>query len=255
MSLTLEQKIYFRDQFRSARASALQDAEGFQEILFTLERLGSYLHKAGKSLYDYYPYITALAEASPLAIEIPEKWQERHSQFSVLYDAVKTGRNDALHQGAIARSLTEHAIQIALIIEDALMQNVKSISAYMIRDVTCASLWQPVSFARQIMLMHSFSYLPIKNGDTWYLLSDTNIAAYLLDLSKKKRDEALATSIEAAIKDRLEIEIAKTTTIYTTAVEAIKEISDFNGKPLLVFATADDKKERLLGIATAFDLL
>ncbi len=31
---------FFRDQFRQARATALQDAEGFQEIIFVLEQWG-----------------------------------------------------------------------------------------------------------------------------------------------------------------------------------------------------------------------
>jgi len=39
---------YFRDQFRQARARALQDAEGFQDTIFVLERFGVYL--TGKTI-------------------------------------------------------------------------------------------------------------------------------------------------------------------------------------------------------------
>ena len=35
--------LYFRNEFREARAAALKDAEGYQQILFVLERLGAYL--------------------------------------------------------------------------------------------------------------------------------------------------------------------------------------------------------------------
>jgi len=38
MKLDHEAAIYFRDQFREARAKALRDAEGFQEVLFVLEK-------------------------------------------------------------------------------------------------------------------------------------------------------------------------------------------------------------------------
>jgi hypothetical protein len=38
--LTDCEAIFFRDQLRTARAAALQDAEGFDQILFCLERLG-----------------------------------------------------------------------------------------------------------------------------------------------------------------------------------------------------------------------
>lgn len=37
-----------------------------------------------------------------------------------LYDLVEQGRNEALHQGAFARHLAEHAIELALALEDAL---------------------------------------------------------------------------------------------------------------------------------------
>ena len=37
--------LHFRDEFRKARDSALKDAEGYQQILFVLERMGSYLLK------------------------------------------------------------------------------------------------------------------------------------------------------------------------------------------------------------------
>ena len=39
--------LYFRNEFREARAAALKDAEGYQQILFVLERLGSYLFERG----------------------------------------------------------------------------------------------------------------------------------------------------------------------------------------------------------------
>jgi len=41
--MDLEATLYFRDQLRSARATALRDSEAFDEIIFVLERLGEYL--------------------------------------------------------------------------------------------------------------------------------------------------------------------------------------------------------------------
>ena len=46
MGLDREILLYFRDQLREARAIALKDAEEYHEIIFVLERLGSYLLKA-----------------------------------------------------------------------------------------------------------------------------------------------------------------------------------------------------------------
>ena len=42
-----EVALYFRDEFREARAAALEDAEGYQQILFVLERFGSYMFGGG----------------------------------------------------------------------------------------------------------------------------------------------------------------------------------------------------------------
>jgi hypothetical protein len=56
--------------------------------------------------------------------------------------------------------LTTHAFQVALILEDALMTDMKMVSQYMVRDVVCAQSWQPISFVRQQMLAYSYSYLP-----------------------------------------------------------------------------------------------
>ena len=42
-----KEALFFRNEFREARATALKDAEGYQQILFVLERLGSYLFERG----------------------------------------------------------------------------------------------------------------------------------------------------------------------------------------------------------------
>lgn len=43
LRLSHEQRAFFRTSLRNARAAALSDAEGFQGILFAIERLGFYL--------------------------------------------------------------------------------------------------------------------------------------------------------------------------------------------------------------------
>ena len=73
--------------------------------------------------------------------------------------------NDALHQGAFARHLTIHAIDLALILEDALRSfEEPRVSDYMVRNPLFAELWQPIGFIRQQMLANSFSFLPVLKG-------------------------------------------------------------------------------------------
>lgn len=248
--MSSETEIYFRNAFREARAVAQQDAEGFHEVLFALERFGSHLAKRIRDLGYYKEQIETVAKRSSLAVEIPDKWRKYQLPFSVLYDLVRVARNDALHQGAFARHLTDHAVQLSLIIEDALMENGNLVSDYMVRGVACASLWQPVSFARQQMLANSFSYLPLltqRDGQSvWHLLLDSSIAKYL----QRDRKQHLAKSIEEAIRDGLQVEPAQYCFVDAPVADAL---AIFTGKPLLIV----DKEELdlLIGIVTAFDLL
>jgi hypothetical protein len=68
------QNCFFRDQLRSARATALADAEGFHAVLRVLESIGQQLGKTIKGLGDYKPMLSRLASASPLAADFPCQW-------------------------------------------------------------------------------------------------------------------------------------------------------------------------------------
>ncbi len=67
--LSHDERIYFRNQLREARAIALRDAEAFHGVLFAIERLGS--HLAGKigDLGKYECCIEQLASNSALFLE------------------------------------------------------------------------------------------------------------------------------------------------------------------------------------------
>jgi hypothetical protein len=140
--------IFFRDQLRLGRATAVRDAEGFSEILFALERLGSYLTNRIGTLISYRDEIRSIACRSPLARGIPDS-EPLHLTFDRLYELVMWARNDALHQGAYARHITAHAIELSIILEDALMNPLGTVGDYMVRDPQCCALWQSLSLIRQ----------------------------------------------------------------------------------------------------------
>lgn len=261
----LEQKkaIYFRDGFRKARIVALEDAEGFQQVLFVLEKLGASRLKRNATLGEYEGNICKLAKKSPLAFNCNKVW---HSDFDTLYKLVRTARNDALHQGAIARHLTESAVKLALIIEDAIQKEAKlmKVSDYMIRNPISASLWQPLSFIRQQMLINSFSFLPFEDENRlWWFISDYELAKYfnsqcncgnLNPKGKPKcicREKRLVETLDDA-KSKLIPLSADDEKVY--ADDEIEEIlNKFKSKPLLVF---DNKvNHNLIGIVTPFDIL
>ncbi|MCC6537299.1 MAG: hypothetical protein IT162_07110 [Bryobacterales bacterium] len=188
--LDRQSALMFIRELREARLNALGDAEGFAPIVHAIERLGSYLTKeeigdkgAPGSLEKYRPAIKEHVSAQNASFGN----RALATPFQELYELVQIARNDAVHQGAFARHLTGHAVQLALVLEDSLkpMLDLK-VADFMIRDVRCAEMWQPLSFLRQQMLTNSFSYLPVWDGPQagggigqWRLISDSALARFL----------------------------------------------------------------------------
>jgi hypothetical protein len=155
-------------------------------------------------------------------------------------------RNDAVHSGAFARHLTRHCIELALYIEEGLMNGARSISDFMVRDPVFIKRWQPVGYARQQMLLGSFSYLPVQLGDdVWHLLGDHAVAQYLSVADD--RSAALCRSIDEAHSEGLRLEEAEIVSPEATVSEVLHRS---RGRPVLIVA-----RDHLLGIATPFDLL
>lgn len=241
-----KQSIFFREEFRNARTKAIEDAEGFQGILFAIEKLGSYLYPEGLGLKAFEPCIRKLAENSDL---LPSK-----QSFANLFDIVRDARNDALHQGAFARHLTQNAVRLSLILEDALEKILEErtlrVEDFMVSEVICADLWKPLAFIRQQMLANSFSYLPFFDEDKeeWFLISDYQLAKYLRSETEKKRKNKLSELLKD-VRNELELERAD----IISETDEIKKLLKFDGKPVLV--ARDKKAKTLFGIITPFDIL
>lgn len=249
-------RVYFRDELREARYAAFRDAEGFHEIIFAVERLGSALTGKAGSLQDYKDALAERARRSSLSEELPRAQPEWHAPFSAPYRLVQQGRNDALHQGAYARRLADHAVQLALILEDALMDAATLVRDFMVRDVVCAVPWQPIGAARQLMLANSFSFLPIQGiweePVRWLLISDYAIARLLRGSpSATERSRRLATSVqEAIVSKQLEVDDAETCAPDDTLDEVLKART----RRLLLMLDRGDRS-RLVGVVAPFDLL
>jgi len=253
-----EARLFFYNRLRQARANALRDAEGYHDIIVVLEQLGLFQSQGagtpGSGLDSYTESLKKIAEGSILAIEIPSEYPSLHPAFDKLYKSVRLARNDAVHEGAYARHLTNHAVQLALILEDALMTGLTSIADYMVRDPVCAAAWQPVSFVRQQMLLNSFSYLPVqleKDGVvSWYTIADSSVARYLREASSRtdRRRRLARTVANAYAEGLLKLDPAITVAI---SAEIADVLAKFDGRPLLIL----DEHQRLAGIVTAFDLL
>ena len=81
-------------------------------------------------------YVQPETLPSPLSMSVNlEQLMTYHTSFCDLFDELKDARNDAVHQGAHARILTDHAVELAIILEDALMSKFSRVSQFMVRDV------------------------------------------------------------------------------------------------------------------------
>jgi CBS domain-containing protein len=259
--------LFFRNQLRAARAATLADAEGYQQVLFALERLGMFLTRTAKWLGHYRACIERLASVSPLAEDIPKAYPEWHTGFGVLYNEVCQARNDAFHQGAIARVLAGHAVLLALVLEDALMAEASTVSDFMVHNPLVALPSQPVSFARQQMLANSYTYLPIRMDGRWCLVSETALVICLRRESEpdtkaknsktgvKNRNDRLAMQLREAAREGL-LDLPKAKTIAPNAPVSCA-VSQLTERPLLVVTKGrpENGGGELVGILTAFDLL
>ena len=255
-----EQLLYFRDQLRAARVSALRDAEGFADIFFCIERLGSYLCPKGRNLGQFGPALCELATRSPLAEDIPTSFRQYHTPFATLYDLVRQGRNDTAHAGVAARHLTMNAVHLAMVLEDALEQQAAVVGDYMVKDPVHAELWEPLSFIRQKMLGDAFSNLPVRDGVAWKVISDRELARFLCKDSGTTLDGATnegttkKSRLALALSDALEHGMQLTPVPCLPATMPVEEaVNELSKGVALVF---DDREpDRLLGLVTPADLL
>jgi CBS domain-containing protein len=263
--------LYFRDQLRQAREVVLRDAEAYLEIVHVIERLGSLLppqpgEKGMPGLKRYQDRLVLLCSRSVLH-DIGRPW---HAELGGLYESVRVARNDAVHQGAFARHLAANSVRLAIILEDALLSELKDgnggadpVEHYMVRSPVCASMWQPISFIRQVMLENSFSYLPVFDDASrlWKLIADYEIVLYLScrvggiapdDSTKKSRMRATLKDADTGLGDGAKL-VLDGAPICSPGTDRSDVARNSSGRPTLV--VLDACPDDLMGIVTPFDLL
>jgi hypothetical protein len=250
-----EQRLFFRDAFRDARAAALRDAEGFQQILFALERFGSFLTHKQQSLGRYKRRIVEfVVESSGLDGSGVDDQPGTRTAFETLYDLVQDGRNSALHEGAFARQLTSHCLDLAVRIEEALSAGMATIGDFAVHHPICASEWHPLSFVRHTMLANSFSYLPVRietdARSGWRLISDLDVARFLREPGETARKDRMRRTVgDLCGSDVLRLQEPYSCAADTHVHDALAHC---RGLPILVVTPGAGD---LVGIATPFDLM
>lgn len=248
-TLQWHERLYHRDELRCGRYAALADAEGFHAICFALEALGLRLHGRKAALGDYQTVLSNLAQSSIVLSQLANTHPERFSRFHPLFAFVKSARNDAMHTGVYARHATAAAIELCIGLEEALMKEQQaprlSVQDFMVKTPVVLEPWQPVAHARQLMLTHSFSFLPVFIG-TWKLLSETSLARYMR--SDKDWAGLLSRSIEQAAP---QLGLIDASTVHLED-EVAKLLADNKEARLWLVL---DNQERLCGVLSPFELI
>lgn len=255
-ALKPDERKYYRDKLRAARYAALADSEGFEQICYVVEALGMRLCHKQKALGKYEEKLKQLAIGAP-QFSLGSEGPQAFKSFDALFNILRSARNDAMHTGARARTATQAAIELCIGLEEALMaEQSRTAGDLMVKSVVSLEHWQLVAEARQLMLMHSFSYLPVFHEQKWQLLSDVELVRFLApgEANSQERFRRLALSIEdaASLNDgvSLRLEPAK---VVDRKEETDRLINAPQGEPKL-WLVCDDESH-LVGVLSPFELL
>ncbi|MFG6458619.1 CBS domain-containing protein [Roseateles sp. BYS96W] len=250
--LPWHERLHHRDALRAGRYAALADAEGFEAICFALEALGLRLLGEKKNLGKYAEPLGNLARKSVVLSEMSQRFPERFSGFQALMAVVKGARNDAMHTGVYARHATAAAIELCIGLEEALMNEPegarKAVKDFMVKSPVVVEAWQPVAHARQLMLTHSFSFLPVYLDGAWRLLSEGGLARYVR--TGRSPSKALAVTIENAAAS-LHLVDAKVVDLDADVDLLLTSSEDASIRLWLVA----DAHGRLCGVLSPFELM
>jgi hypothetical protein len=250
---------HYRDRLREARYAALANAEGFDEICFALEALGLRLLGRQGDLGKYEDRIGSYACKSTVLNDLAKSKPCWFKTFEALYETVRRARNDSMHSGAYARNATAAAIELCIGLEEALMIKARrTIGNLMVKSPVTIAPWQPVAYARQVMLMHSFSFLPIWHENRWWLLSELSLAKFL-NVSNTQRKTLLGLTIEEASNHHpmLDLRVIDDNRLYTTdtTIDEVLEHSTVIAVPTLWLVIDHKRKDHLAGVLSPFELM
>ena len=253
-----QEAIYFRNRFRDARAAADKSDQDCMEIIYALEDFGQVLTGKMQELEGYESCVTEFVKTHCLDEDRPQY----QIDFGRLYAVVRQARNSAVHRGARSRYFAPRAVEISLIMEDALMRAADTDKAkdYMAASPVVAQLWQPLSIIRKEMLTNSFTHIPYfdKDKGEWFVVSDADIARYLRPSGIYKKD-MLSHTLKNALKEKgicaSKPQVVCPDDLVSKVVCPDKSDDKAPISSLPILVRHPEYKKHLLGILTASDLM
>ena len=255
-ALSPEERNDYRDRLRAARYAALADAEGFSEICYAVEALGQRLNGRQGTMGSYRQCLRRLSQHSPVLSVLSLPSDSTFTNFDALYESLRSARNDAMHTGDFARNATAAAVELCVGLEEALMEQEvprrTAVRDFMVKAPVLVSPRSLVAHARQLMLTHSFSFLPIRIDDTWKLVSELSLARYL---QSGDRAGLLAKSISEVAHSSSGPLLPLQTAVVVRGDTGVADLllSQEQQQPFLWLVT--DKHEELIGVLSPFELM
>lgn len=128
----------------------------------------------------------------------------------------------------------------------------------MVKSVIVVEPWRPVAHARQLMLMHSFSFLPVRHGQKWFLLSELALAQFLNVLPADVRKRRLGwRSGGVAHVPPLEFEEVPPDRLLAPSMTIDDELQRARASsgPTLWLVVDEGRAEHLAGLLLPFELM
>lgn len=207
-------------------------------ICFVLEELGQRLR--GQKETGLGRYRDALVRAVD---------ENQRDAFASRLERLIEARNDKAHQGVSARKAVNHAVFVGTVLENGLVANMVTVDDLMVEGVLFAEPFMTLAKVRELMLSHSFSFLPVQLPDAYALIPDFEVAKLRRtstgDGWKRLQGQTVKQLLEAGVLSTVPAKVVHTGTLLNACKESL------SAEPWLI----QNDVGHIIGILSAFDWL
>jgi hypothetical protein len=224
----------------------LADAEGADAAIFAIEHVGRFVYGDEKPLETI---------GGALSWWVTRRLgHSRVTQFNKKLDLLRRGRNDRMHKGFAARSLTRDAVAVVMMLEEALMFDWSKYQAtdLMTPAPTTAKLWMTFGNVRDVLVENAFSQVPIFFDGTWAVVSERTVARAAL-IARKRGDDLRNLRLEDSLPWDGSTMLAKELLVVVPTVAPDALVLDLDMGSGCVLVVRQNSQE-LLGIVTPSDI-
>ena len=236
---------YTVEELRQARGRVLKGNSDFLEIVQVIESFGRD-HWNKYKLSEINKELARLIKA--------QKTCDSPDEVMPLLDAMRDGRNEAVHTGTLGVQFARDCVRVSIMIEETLRREagMKSVADYMVESVVYARLWQTLRTIRRTMMENEFTHLPFENDDQWYVVSAEALCIYRDNHGGAKNHVWSQTLREAWEHECCRLEAPEAVLVKRDECihQATKKIK---GQGMLLVRGECDRG--IIGVVTPFDLL